>query len=295
MRLKLLIFFLRNYLNSLAFINPKKAGAQAYKIFSRPRKGRLTAADEQFLQTADRSEAVDYQGFTIQTYFWAGEKPTILLAHGWESNSARWQRLIEILRAEKYQIVALDAPAHGGTSGDTFNPKIYAEILNQVVEKFKPVGFVGHSVGSYTLIFWRNFIHKSPPLTKGLASSVSVQSASIFFVLLAPTSDNRDVFDKYFNILGLNKSVQNAYYQYFEKKFGFSAASVIASDFVKDFTEKALIIHDKDDDVAPYSGGQNIHKSWRGSELKTTEGLGHRLRDEGVYQAVEDFIKKQIR
>ncbi|NJN32976.1 MAG: alpha/beta hydrolase, partial [Saprospiraceae bacterium] len=245
----MLIFFLRNYLNSLALFNPKKAGKQAYKIFSRPRKGRLAAEDMLFLETADRSEVVDYQGFTIQTYFWAGEKPTILLAHGWESNSARWQRFIEILRAEKYQIVALDAPAHGNTSSDSFNPKLYAEMLNQVVLKFAPVGFVGHSVGSYTLMFWRNYFHNSTPSV----------SSPFFFVLLAPTSDNRDIFNKYFHILGLNKRVQNAYYQYFEEKFGFSPASVIASDFVKNFKEKALIIHDKDDDVAPYSGSENIH------------------------------------
>ena len=54
------------------------------------------------------------------TYRWLGKKETILLAHGWESNSFRWKDLIVKLdTALDYNVIALDAPAHGRSSGES--------------------------------------------------------------------------------------------------------------------------------------------------------------------------------
>ena len=91
-------------LNSIGIFNSKLASIIALKIFSKPRKGKLTTNANSFLDTANKSTLYCTE-FNIQIYHWKGPKETILLAHGWESNSSRWRNEIEKLQkkvAEKY-------------------------------------------------------------------------------------------------------------------------------------------------------------------------------------------------
>ena len=91
-------------LNSIGIFNSKLASRLALLVFSKPRKGKLTTYANSFLDTANKS-TLYYTDFAIQIYQWKGLKETILLAHGWESNSSRWRNEIEKLQkkvAEKY-------------------------------------------------------------------------------------------------------------------------------------------------------------------------------------------------
>ena len=79
----------------------------------------------------------------IQTYHWKGSKETVLLAHGWESNSNRWRYEIEKLQTEGYTIIALDGPAHGGSGSATFNAILYSEFINVVSQNVQTHVFYG--------------------------------------------------------------------------------------------------------------------------------------------------------
>ena len=68
------------------------------------------------------------------TYYWEGNNKTILLAHGWESNSFRWKNLITELQRYGYSIVALDAPAHGDSGSKMFNAILYSEFINMLLK-----------------------------------------------------------------------------------------------------------------------------------------------------------------
>ena len=92
--------------------------------------------------------------YTIQTYQWKGEKQTILLAHGWESNTYRWKSLINKLHQNGHHIIALDAPAHGQSSGTQFNAILYSEFINVVASHYQPTVIVGHSVGGMATVFF---------------------------------------------------------------------------------------------------------------------------------------------
>jgi pimeloyl-ACP methyl ester carboxylesterase len=50
-----------------------------------------------------------------------GEGPTVLLAHGWESRRTHWSAFVPALTAAGYRAVAIDAPAHGDSPGETSN------------------------------------------------------------------------------------------------------------------------------------------------------------------------------
>jgi pimeloyl-ACP methyl ester carboxylesterase len=55
---------------------------------------------------------------------------------------------------------------------------------------------------------------------------------------------------------------------------------------------QALVIHDRDDRMMPWTHGATVARHWPGARLMSTDGLGHRriLADEGVTRAAADFI-----
>ena len=84
-------------LNLYALINPEKAAEKAFSIFSKVRKGKVLPHQKAYLERA-KDKKIPLANNTIQTYRWSGEKETILLIHGWESNAWRWHKLIEKLQ-----------------------------------------------------------------------------------------------------------------------------------------------------------------------------------------------------
>jgi alpha/beta hydrolase fold len=271
-----ILFFIRKYLNLITFFNFKKGGQRAFEVFSKPRKGRLTENQKEYLALS-KQEVLYFENISIQTYFWEGTKPPILLLHGWESNAARWQSLISLLKKNQYSIVAMDAPAHGASGSKFFNPILYANMVHEVVKKHQPTAIVGHSVGGFATAFYlSNFEH--PSVTK--------------VVLMAALSDNSVVFDYFLNYLKVNQKVRAAFYGYVETKLGGSPRDLTAANFAKHFSEKALIIHDEGDELIPIVAAESIHQSWKNSIYIPTKGFGHRLRDKQVDRFVLDFLEK---
>jgi pimeloyl-ACP methyl ester carboxylesterase len=56
----------------------------------------------------------------------------------------------------------------------------------------------------------------------------------------------------------------------------------------------ALIIHDREDRVAPFEGGERLANDWPNAEFLPTEGLGHSriIRDPEIITAATRFIVK---
>jgi pimeloyl-ACP methyl ester carboxylesterase len=274
--LPIILFFIRQYLNIYTFFNFKKGGQKAFEVFSKPRKGRLTEEQKTYLASS-KQEVLYFENTAIQTYYWKGEKPPILLLHGWESNAARWQSLISLLKKNQYSIVALDAPAHGASGNDYFNPILYANMVNEVVKKHEPMAIVGHSVGGYAAAYYLRFF-EHPSVLKA--------------VLMASLSDNSVVFDTYLRFIKANQRVRDAFYQFVNDKLGGSPKDFTAANFAKQFSEKALIIHDEGDELIPIRDAENIHASWKNSIYIPTKGFGHRLRDKQVDRFILDFLEK---
>jgi pimeloyl-ACP methyl ester carboxylesterase len=55
---------------------------------------------------------------------------------------------------------------------------------------------------------------------------------------------------------------------------------------------EALVIHDRDDRLMPWTHGATVARLWPGARLLSTDGLGHRriLADEAVTRRAADFI-----
>ncbi|MEN3322942.1 alpha/beta hydrolase [Mariniflexile soesokkakense] len=270
---KYLIKTIGGLINFVSYVSPNYAAYIAVFIFSKPKKGKIKDDEVPFLNTATQ-ETVFYQNIPIATYHWIGSKETVLLVHGWESNAFRWKDLIEILQSHNYNIIAIDAPAHGNSGNNIFNVFIYSECIHAITNSFKIDIIIGHSVGATASAI---SLHKYHSSIKKLVS-------------LGAPSNFAGIINNYIQMMGYSKKVSEAMNQYYLKHYGHEPDYFSAKNFLVDIQAKGLIIHDKKDRIISYRDALDISKHYKDSKLIRTTGLGHGLKNEQVYTHILEFL-----
>jgi len=265
------------YINILSFVKPDKANTLAYELFSEPRKGKLKREElPKILQNA-KLETIQFGEHSIQTYTWEGNENRILLVHGWESNASRWKKLLHHLKKTGSTIIALDGPAHGLSNGIEFNVPKYAEFIHFVSKKYNPKTVISHSIGGAASIY---SLHKySQPTIEKL-------------VLLGSPSEMKIIVSNYVTMLSLNKKVAAFLENQSVVKFNMKIDDFSAHLFSENLTLKTLIAHDALDDVVLIGESRKIAKSLKNAVFIETQGLGHSMHDDALYQSLIDFIEK---
>lgn len=262
-------------INGLSYISKSYAADKALSLFSKPRNGQITKIQSDFLNTSIK-KVLYYNSNEIMTYQWSGNKQTVLLVHGWESNSGRWEPLINHLKDKNYNIICLDAPAHGNSGSPYFNAILFAEFINEAAKTFKPDIIIGHSVGGMATVFFQHK-YRLNSLKK--------------LVLLGTPSEFTNVLKQYTDMLNYNQRIINQIDAIVLERFGALPESFSTASYIKTIHLKGLIIHDEDDDIIPYNDALLIKKNYKNSELITTKGLGHSLNDKTVTLHVSEFLE----
>ena len=271
----LLIAIIGTYYNALSFISKRYAANKALQLFSKPRKGKITLEQDDFLGTAFQEE-LKFETHFFMTYRWLGKKETILLVHGWESNSARWKNLILDLKHKGYNVVALDAPAHGYSGGKSFNAILYSEFIHVAAKHFKPQIIIGHSVGGMATVFCQNKYQLS-----------QIQK----LILIGAPSEFFGVLKRYTDMMGYNQRIKKEINVVILERFGAEPNSFSTAKFLENVNLKGLIVHDEEDQIIPYSDALKIKNSFKNSILVTTKGMGHSLNNDTVANYIFDFIE----
>ncbi|MEO8934173.1 MAG: alpha/beta fold hydrolase [Xanthomarina sp.] len=262
-------------INIVGVFFPKLAARMALFLFTKPFKGGIDEKQSDFLDTAFREE-LSFNNMPIMTYRWLGTRETILLAHGWESNSARWQKLIVNLKQRGFGVVALDAPAHGRSGSNRFNAIIYSEFIKVVSDRFLPSIIIGHSVGGMASAYYQSkYQNKTIEKT----------------ILLGAPSEFIDVLERYTSMLGLSKRVVKYFKLLLKDSFGLSPEEFSTAKYVEQISSKGLIIHDKKDQIIPYNDAVVINNKYKNSVLISTEGYGHSLATDEVSNYIYEFIE----
>lgn len=275
---QLLIKTIGTILNISSHIAPKAAIKKALDLFSTPRKGEVTDKQYQFLKTSEE-KTIHYNKLPIHTYHWntSNAKATILLVHGWESNSFRWKKLSKQLLKDGFNVIAIDAPAHGKSGDKTFTAIQYAAFINEVCKTYNPNHIVGHSVGGMASIFYLHGYDKT-----NISKLVSLGAPSEF----------DKIFLNYTNMMGYNKVISNGLDNYIFDKYGKYPSAFSSAKFSESIKPEGLIIHDIEDKIIPFSDAELIHKSYKNSTLIKTKGFGHGLKDQSVNDAIIAFLNK---
>lgn len=262
-------------LNSLSFLQPKKATQIAYRLFSEPRKGKLFKENLPDVLKNIPSQQLPVDQTHLQTYLWKGNENIILLVHGWESNASRWEKLLPYLQKTGSTIVAIDAPAHGLSGGTEFNVIKYASYIDVAVKHYKPSVLIGHSIGGAACIYYQSHFQN--------------QDVKKMIILGAP-SDYSLIVANYVHLLSLNKRMSQLLASEFSTKFNRELSQFSIANFAKEIQIPGLIIHDKQDDIVLFGEGQKIAASWKKATLIETTGLGHSLHSDEIYLKMVNFL-----
>ena len=262
------------YINVLSYLLPDKSINLAYQFFSEPRKGKLkTNKLPKILQSAI-SDSYSYNNQTIQTYTWRGNDEVVFLIHGWESNGSRWKKLLKHLIKTNKTIIAIDGPAHGLSSGKEFNVPTYVEYIDFIAKKYPPKIIIGHSLGGNASVYYQSKYNHT--LEK--------------MILLGSPSDLKVILNNYKNLLSLNNKVFRLLKNKMHQKFNINVDEYSAAQFLENSSIQGLIAHDVSDSVVLIAESQKMAKTWKNSKFIETQGLGHSLHDEKLYQTIVEFI-----
>lgn len=262
-------------LNLLSMLHAGFSGRLAYQLLSTPRRTALKSRDKVLLEAA---WPISYKGKLgrIEGYMW-GDGPPVLLLHGWQAHSARWRAYIPRLVDAGYSVFAFDAPAHGNSKGISLGILEYRNVVMEFLEFLPPVqAIIGHSLGAMAAV-----------MALGKSSCISPHQ----LVLMGTFSSPVNLLHEFANYLKLNSEIVHSIRNYVEKKSGENVDDLCLHKTLQqlDIT-KLMVIHDKDDPIAPVNNAFKLAEAHPNAELILTVGKGHELIGHAVVDKVVNFV-----
>ncbi len=260
----------RTYMRILNTILPSRAVNKAINIFFSPKKHTPKAWEVEAEQKGERIWIDE----DLSCIVWGEGKP-VLLMHGWEGRATQMSVFIPYL-SDKYKLIALDAPAHGVSKGNTSNPHEFIKAIFKAQEKFGEFSaIVGHSMGGGCSVY---------SALEGLKVDkvVSIAGPAYF----------RDVVSLFGQFIGLSRRTLQKFLNRVEHRVELSFEQLDLAKRISPTKESIMIIHDVDDKEIPYNQALKYEKILGKNNVMTTTGLGHRqiMRDKKVLQTIADFI-----
>ena len=259
----------------LSKVSPKLAALLALQLFVHPRKKARSIEEMDFLATG---KPVTFKSHR-KARTW-GQGPIIWLIHGWESRGSTFYKMIPVIVAKGYQVVAWDGPAHGDSPGTTNTVPGNAQALSEDMNEklFEPVvAIVGHSFGGATL---------------AVLSKLQTMPKKVVIVS-APTRID-DVFARFARLIKLCDKASLIFKQLSEKSSGYDFAEVSLINNDLSAVSDVLIIHDQVDAVIPYEDFEVLKNTWKSGKFLATKNLGHRLtiKDPDMINTIVDFCNQ---
>ena len=258
------------------WLAPDLAGAWAERLFLTPPRPRY--AGQSALDFIDaRSRLIEHKGRAIAAWQWgANDAPAVILAHGWGGNAAQMRGFVYPLLAAGYRVIAYDQPAHGVSGGQLTGLPDFAEVFSELAWHHGGVkAVIGHSLGG---------------AGAALAHARGLPLESI--VLVSPPADivgySRRFARWHWIPEGIRRSMQTA----IEERYGITWDELDVARLAPRLGARALVIHDRDDRIVPWTQGARVASLWPNARLFSTDGLGHGriLASEDVARAAADFI-----
>lgn len=264
-------------INTLGYFFPQQSSKLAYKFFSQPREGKINPSQlPPVLLQAERS-SIDTGDHNIETYVWKGNDKKILFIHGWESNSSRWGDLVQKLLQTKATLISIDAPAQGLSSGVELNVIDYAKQMDTIINMYQPQVLIGHSMGGAACMYYQ---------TKYAATCVEQM------VIMGAPAEFNSLGNYYKNLVGMSNKSYERFLTFIENRFKLPKNQAIKTIFASNFTAKGLIIHDAQDHIVHPEQAKKLNTIWKNSELFQTDGLGHALQGDPIFEKIFQFISQ---
>jgi pimeloyl-ACP methyl ester carboxylesterase len=266
---------IRPVVAAASILSPRLAGAVAFRAFCRPPAG--GGRGEVLQRAVDRAEArmagaerieVDHSGGTVLAYRFpapgGGTGRRVLLVHGWTSRAAFMSAFVEPLTARGFDVVAVDLPGHGRSSGRTLHLPLGISALRAVSERFGPWhAVIGHSFGGALATF----------LASGaLADPVPIGR----LVLIGTPHSMQAVFRAFGSTVGLSRRGQRWFEANVPRLTGRSLSSFEAPAHLARIGTPTLVLHAPDDKEVPFASAEALGAAGPHVRIEALPGLGHR-------------------
>lgn len=286
---------IRPFVKVGAFIAPRMTGNAAFRMFCTPpvlrgldkaQQSQISKAEAR-LAGAERARIAYAEG-EVETYlFRTATMPSrgrILLLHGWTGRAAFMSAFIQPLVSVGFEVLAVDLPAHGHSSGKTLQiPKAVAA-LHAVHAALGPWrGIVAHSFGGI------------------VAASLVVHAVEGFpaipvdgLVLISAPNSMPDLFHWFGQAIGLNARAQQCFDANVQRLSGRKLETFVGANFLRDAAVRTLVLHAPDDKEVGYANAEALAKAGQKIRLVPLDGLGHRriLYAPATVRAVETFFDR---
>lgn len=267
---------LGSFLNTLALVAPKTSATLGFKLFCYPVRAKVKNHHSKFLAPA-KAYTFNQEGNSVQVYKWGTGSKKVLFLHGWQSHTYRWKNYIESISKEDFTIYAIDAPAHGLSSGSFLTVPLYSRTIKHLISKTGNIDtVVGHSIGGFSILHLLH--HEEQPVDK--------------LVIMGAPGEATDFLSFYKSTLKLSERTTQLVKDKFESFINNPIEYYSLPRFASTITIPGVIIHDKHDDEALFHYAEKMNRVWKKSKLIATENLGHNLKSAEVVEHVHDFIKE---
>ena len=272
----LAIQIMRKVFTFLQSISPTLTGKFAAWLWFRPAaQSRLKKP----LAIFDQAEQYRFQiaDKTLVCHCWGKTGPIILLLHGWSGNSRQFSTFIQPLLDEGFRVLALDAPAHGESTGKTTNALEIAQAIKKLIaEKGAVYGIITHSFGI---------------MCASRAQYLGVNFERL--IAISPPSNGIGLLEKFGHTFELNETTLTTMQAIIEQRFDKQVWQLLDLEHASNAMKMpVIIIHDEDDHDVPVSEGKALAHAWPETKIYITHGLGHRriLRSKDVVKLCLDFL-----
>lgn len=214
----------------------------------------------------------------VNIFTWGTGSKKIVLTHGWSSKALDFVDLINALRnLPNVQIIAFDAPGNGSSEGDLSNLLLYVEALKAIFAEYgAPDVLIGHSLGV-------------------MANVMAINDSGVLpgkLISLTPLVKLKENFIATMDGIGIDKAVQEEFFQQFRVKFSNRFSYFNLTTLYKYSSELPhYLIYDEDDAIAPFSYLKDFIAVHTSVESVPYNGAGHEriLKNE---QAIADIVEQ---
>lgn len=261
-------------------LSPGFAASRAFKLFMRTYRSPLRSDDAARLADTRRQQLETGED-AFMVHEWPSDGPTAIIVHGWGSSAARFTLLAQALHERGWRVLALDAPGHGASPGDSSSlPQFMASLDSAALHYGRPAALIGHSLGALAIACRHA---NGPPDWASELKAVA---------LISMPSGAEFLLRKFMQMTGLSAATESRLRERFRVRFHAQPADYASMPGAGRIAAPVLLVHDPSDDIVPYEHSAELFPQLQNAQFITTEGLGHSLltRDAATITRIVEFI-----
>lgn len=266
----------------IELVSPTRAARSAFELFCTPYSRGKKYIEPGIFSKAEKL-SFEFENHEIKGFRWKPttiSKGSVLICHGFDSNSYKFERYIEPLVKQGFEVLAFDAPAHGVSAGKTITALLYRNMILKANANYGPFyAIIAHSFGGIAVAL---FIEKLEE--NGLKK----------LVFIAPATETTRSLDDFCNYLSISSSLKKEMEHLIVQIEGKPAEWYSVARIIQTIKIPTLWIHDKGDKITPYADmefltGLNLPLV----KFVITEGLGHSLyREDKIAGQILTFVSR---